>query len=165
MLGIGRPRLRARPSLFELITKKDIEDLSILKSKRSFPELVDDIDDLPPLPLSPDKFPLSPSLQLTPPDLQQDLPELIKDHSSTSSNTSSDSTPTAVMAPSKSVRGGLEEGETGGGAIFSVSGPVIVAENMTGCAMYELVCGIDARTSLSLPSGSVKLAMINWSAR
>lgn len=25
------------------------------------------------------------------------------------------------------------------GSIFSVSGPVIVAENMVGCAMYELV--------------------------
>lgn len=28
------------------------------------------------------------------------------------------------------------------GSIFSVSGPVVVAENMIGCAMYELVsCG------------------------
>jgi len=26
------------------------------------------------------------------------------------------------------------------GSVFSVSGPVIVAENMIGCAMYELVC-------------------------
>ncbi|KAL9110115.1 MAG: hypothetical protein Q9227_005309 [Pyrenula ochraceoflavens] len=42
------------------------------------------------------------------------------------------------MAPTKKVRGGLEEGETGGGSIFSISGPVIVAENMVGCAMYEL---------------------------
>lgn len=25
------------------------------------------------------------------------------------------------------------------GSIFSVSGPVVVAENMIGCAMYELV--------------------------
>ena len=25
------------------------------------------------------------------------------------------------------------------GSVFSVSGPVIVAENMIGCAMYELV--------------------------
>lgn len=26
------------------------------------------------------------------------------------------------------------------GSIFSVSGPVVVAEDMIGCAMYELVC-------------------------
>jgi hypothetical protein len=26
------------------------------------------------------------------------------------------------------------------GSVFSVSGPVVVAENMIGCAMYELVC-------------------------
>ena len=32
-----------------------------------------------------------------------------------------------------------EAGEDQYGAVFSVSGPVIVAENMLGCAMYELV--------------------------
>lgn len=32
-----------------------------------------------------------------------------------------------------------EAGEDRYGAVFSVSGPVIVAENMIGCAMYELV--------------------------
>lgn len=26
------------------------------------------------------------------------------------------------------------------GSVFSVSGPVIIAEHMIGCAMYELVC-------------------------
>lgn len=30
------------------------------------------------------------------------------------------------------------------GTVFSVSGPVIVAENMIGCAMYELVGTQDA---------------------
>ena len=33
----------------------------------------------------------------------------------------------------------LEADEDRYGAVFSVSGPVIVAENMIGCAMYELV--------------------------
>lgn len=33
----------------------------------------------------------------------------------------------------------LEVGEDQHGSIFSISGPVIVAENMIGCAMYELV--------------------------
>ena len=39
------------------------------------------------------------------------------------------------MAPAKT-----EEGEIQDGSIFSISGPVIVAENMIGVAMYELVC-------------------------
>jgi len=38
--------------------------------------------------------------------------------------------------PSRKVE---EAGEEHYGAVFSVSGPVIVAENMLGCAMYELV--------------------------
>jgi hypothetical protein len=32
-----------------------------------------------------------------------------------------------------------EERESKFGQVFGVSGPVVVAENMTGCAMYELV--------------------------
>ncbi|KAI9676438.1 MAG: H(+)-transporting V1 sector ATPase subunit A [Caeruleum heppii] len=43
------------------------------------------------------------------------------------------------MAPKNSERGRKEAGEDQYGSIFSVSGPVIVAENMIGCAMYELV--------------------------
>jgi hypothetical protein len=35
-----------------------------------------------------------------------------------------------------------QDGEDQYGSVFSVSGPVIVAENMIGCAMYELVCFI-----------------------
>ena len=32
-----------------------------------------------------------------------------------------------------------EERESRFGQVFGVSGPVVIAENMTGCAMYELV--------------------------
>lgn len=32
-----------------------------------------------------------------------------------------------------------EERESRFGHVFGVSGPVVIAENMTGCAMYELV--------------------------
>lgn len=140
MIGIGRPRLKARPSLFELITKKDIDELSRLKSKHSFPELIDDIDELPPLPLSPAKPQSSPPSQLYLPTPRQAFQVPEKDTSDSVLPLPPDSAQAAKMAPTKKVRGGLEEGETGGGAIFSVSGPVIVAENMTGCAMYELVC-------------------------
>jgi hypothetical protein len=47
-------------------------------------------------------------------------------------------TPTFKMPP-KSKRELNEFGEDMYGSVFSVSGPVIVAENMIGCAMYELV--------------------------
>ncbi|KAL8712911.1 MAG: hypothetical protein Q9225_006851 [Loekoesia sp. 1 TL-2023] len=43
------------------------------------------------------------------------------------------------MAPKDSKRSRKEAGEDQYGSIFSVSGPVIVAENMLGCAMYEMV--------------------------
>ena len=32
-----------------------------------------------------------------------------------------------------------EDRESRFGSVFGVSGPVVIAENMTGCAMYELV--------------------------
>lgn len=41
------------------------------------------------------------------------------------------------MAPKKDRKNA--DGEDNYGAVYSVSGPVIVAENMIGCAMYELV--------------------------
>ncbi|KAL8692356.1 MAG: hypothetical protein Q9218_002607 [Villophora microphyllina] len=43
------------------------------------------------------------------------------------------------MAPKDSKRSRKEAGEDQYGSIYSVSGPVVVAENMLGCAMYELV--------------------------
>lgn len=41
------------------------------------------------------------------------------------------------MAPQGKQRKRLEAGEDQYGSIFSVSGPVIVAENMIGCAMQS----------------------------
>ena len=43
------------------------------------------------------------------------------------------------MAPKKDKRSRQENGDEHGGSIYSVSGPVVVAEHMIGCAMYELV--------------------------
>jgi hypothetical protein len=38
------------------------------------------------------------------------------------------------MAPAKTPK------DENTGKVFAVSGPVIIAEDMIGCAMYELVC-------------------------
>ncbi|CAG8249824.1 unnamed protein product [Penicillium olsonii] len=92
MLGLGRPRLKARPSLLELISKHTLT----LPSPPA---------ELPPLPDSP---------------------------SSTTStlSVSPHSTQASTIMPSDSPENN--------GKIFSVSGPVVVAEHMIGCAMYEL---------------------------
>lgn len=43
------------------------------------------------------------------------------------------------MPAQKTSRKREEAGEEHYGSVYSVSGPVIIAENMLGCAMYELV--------------------------
>jgi hypothetical protein len=49
------------------------------------------------------------------------------------------STPTPThTAATMGSKAPSQEQETERGSIFSISGPVIVAENMIGCAMYEL---------------------------
>ncbi|MCJ1258671.1 H(+)-transporting V1 sector ATPase subunit A [Lignoscripta atroalba] len=120
MLGL-RQRLRARNSLFDLIREYHIdrEELPADLLER----LEEEVDELPPLPTSPASPPA--------PDHHQLPPTVISD-------SDEDRTPPA-MAPKNSKRARQEAGEDQYGSIFSVSGPVIVAENMIGCAMYELV--------------------------
>ncbi|GMG17344.1 unnamed protein product [Aspergillus oryzae] len=132
LLGLGVRRLKTRPSLLDLIEASSNSggggsDQPVLLSSSSPPT---DIDQLPPLPDSP----TSPS-------------------SSSSSSSSSFPTPTTTFNPSPysssvhppAIRimapsGKGSQDEAHHGAVFSVSGPVVVAENMIGCAMYELVC-------------------------
>ncbi|KAJ6007429.1 hypothetical protein N7540_011405 [Penicillium herquei] len=97
MLGLGRPRLKTRPSLLALIRRGELE-----RAPSPPPP------ELPPLP---------------------DSPTLTNSTTSTSPVSSSVTTKTSTMASA-------EQKEHG--AIFSVSGPVVVAEHMIGCAMYEL---------------------------
>ncbi|KAJ5737731.1 uncharacterized protein N7483_002856 [Penicillium malachiteum] len=97
MLGLGRPRLKTRPSLLTLISRGELE-----RAPSPPPP------ELPPLP---------------------DSPTLTNSTTSTSPVSSSVPTKTSTMASA-------EQKEHG--AIFSVSGPVVVAEHMIGCAMYEL---------------------------
>ncbi|KAL4805073.1 vacuolar ATP synthase catalytic subunit A [Aspergillus unguis] len=124
MLGLGVRRLKSRPSLLDLIASRGVSESEI---KQETPP-----SDLPPLPVSP-----------TPTFSSQ------SDSSSSSSTTIPISLPlpsstpsikppkSHTMAPSgKKGSSGSEDAQTG--AVFSVSGPVVVAENMIGCAMYEL---------------------------
>jgi V-type H+-transporting ATPase subunit A len=112
MLGLQRrPRLVSRPSLFELITKKNIEDLSdlgFLQHNLGLPDLIEDIDEQPRSFVS--NFPV-PIQALH-------------------------STARTIRMPSK--ESGIGDKDQNG-SIFAISGPVITAENMIGVAMYELV--------------------------
>lgn len=118
MLGL-RPRLRARNSLFDLITKKNIDQLS--SEEPPWTAVEEEGDELPPLPESP-------SAERKP------APYIVP-----TTKARSDISETVTMAPKDTKRSRLEAGEEQYGSIYSVSGPVIVAENMIGCAMYELV--------------------------
>lgn len=114
MLGIGRPRLAHRKSLLEFITGKSIDDLSDLKYlqiKLGLPELIEDIEEGASTSYNPFTFP-------------QPLHAL-----ETAARTF------RKMPASKESGIGDEDQH---GAIFSISGPVIIAENMIGVAMYEL---------------------------
>jgi hypothetical protein len=110
-----RPRLKTRPSLLDLIARHHIDS----------PQLPRDtsVDDEQPGPAIPHHLASSDNLHTKP--------------RAASSPAATASIPSIrTMAPSRKEQ---EADEDLYGAVFSVSGPVIVAENMIGCAMYELV--------------------------
>jgi hypothetical protein len=114
MLGL-RPRLTNRPSLLDLIARHHLHPPQLTRDSS--------IDDEQPRPAIPHHLASSDNLQTKPraastPAAVASLPSIRK------------------MAPSRKEQ---EADEDHYGAVFSVSGPVIVAENMIGCAMYELV--------------------------
>ncbi len=121
MLGIGRPRLEHRKSAIEFITGRTIDELST-------------VSDLTYL-----------QFQLEPPALLQDLDEGELAVSSNSSSVFAFPQPLQTLettARTYRKMPAAKESGTGddeqNGTVFSVSGPVIVAENMIGVAMYEL---------------------------
>ncbi|XTI86981.1 V-type ATPase [Cenococcum geophilum] len=116
MLGL-RPRLKARPSLLDLIRQTNIDSLSS-SPHRSSTEAEERPFEIP--------LPASPQFNLT-------IPHIVLPTSP-----SLEAPAPSIMAP-KGQRKTMEAGEDNYGSVFSVSGPVIVAENMIGCAMYELV--------------------------
>lgn len=108
-----RPYLSKRPSLFELITRKGVNKLprvEYLQHQQGFPELVEATDGLHQSYSGP-VFAFPTPLQTL----------------RTAART--------IKMPSK--ESGIGDDEQNG-SIFSISGPVIVAENMIGVAMYEL---------------------------
>lgn len=116
MLGIGRPRLKHRKSILEFITGKSIEDLSELalvhRELGILPE-EEGIDDS-----------YAPSPSALPYTFAQPI------------NTLETSARTFRRMPAAKESGVGENAQHG--TVFSVSGPVIVGENMIGVAMNEL---------------------------
>ncbi|KAI9882345.1 MAG: vacuolar protein sorting-associated protein 1 [Watsoniomyces obsoletus] len=116
MLGLNR-RLQARPSFLDLIAKKDIDRPSTPTSSP--------VSD----PHAPHTLSL-PSSPVTPPPQAS---------ASTQKSEVESKTNVDIMPPNSAKKEVRDSAEDQYGSIFSVSGPVLVAENMTGCAMYELV--------------------------
>ncbi len=123
MLGFGRPRLKHKKSLVEFITGKSIDDLASLSDLKYL-------------------------------QVQLGLPDLIEEDDLEGEFTRSSFSSSSVFAfpqPLQTLHttartyrrmpaareSGLGKDEQHG-LIFSVAGPVIVAENMIGVAMYEL---------------------------
>jgi V-type H+-transporting ATPase subunit A len=118
MLGIGRRRLQHRKSILEFITGKSIEDLSELSLvHRELGILLEEDND----PLD-DSY--TPSSSARPFAFPQPL------------NTLHTTARTYRRMPAAKEAGIGEDAQHG--VVFSVSGPVIVGENMIGVAMYEL---------------------------
>ncbi|KAL4756655.1 ATP synthase alpha/beta family, nucleotide-binding domain-containing protein [Aspergillus foveolatus] len=128
MLGLGVRRLKSRPSLLDLIANRGV----VVQSESPDPPSPPRPDDLPPLPVSPAPSTCSDSISSSN-DTSNDtsIPQPLS-----SSTTSIQSPAFHTMAPSGKGSSSSEDAQLG--AVFSVSGPVVVAENMIGCAMYEL---------------------------
>jgi hypothetical protein len=124
MLGL-RPKLQQHRSLLEFITNKSFEELSDLKLVQvslGLPELLEDGDGLE-QDLDESSFP---------PKLKHIVPSTFSFPQPLNYLPSSVRTYRRMPAQKES------ELDDQYGSIFSISGPVIVAENMTGVAMYEL---------------------------
>ena len=112
MLGF-RPRLKHKKSIIEFVTGRSIDELSDLRYLQvslGLPDLIEDVDESS----SPNHTPFS-------------FPQPVHYLHSTAR--------TYRRMPAAKER---NEDDDQHGAIFSISGPVIVAEQMTGVAMNEL---------------------------
>ena len=145
MLGLRpRPFLRARPSLFDLIQHKDIERKSRQTSR---PEPLNLDSEATPTPTAADQaeeedfeavsvaLPNSPELpKQSPPQPHTSRVSIKEELQKAQPQGNRPRRPIAANMGSK----GHSDDDAQYGSIFSISGPVIIAENMIGCAMYEL---------------------------
>lgn len=162
MLGLRpRPTLRARPSLLELIQSTSAFDQARDPSKASTlssshePHSENTTTTTSPAPapapatLRPTTppavnvaLPPSPQYQKSPPSqlVVEEQEDLQAEASASPVETEElQVTEAPVNTAKMSKKNQKQEDELNQGSIFSVSGPVIVAQNMTGVAMYELV--------------------------
>lgn len=142
MLGLRpRPQLKSRPSFLELISKTRNNPHLNPFHNQDLASSLDSTDDDPQDPRLPAPtdvaLPASPSRSSldTAPLPVEELKELVLDQPDDEETPIPTSPTTSDTMATKSAS---QEEETERGSIFSISGPVIVAENMIGCAMYEL---------------------------
>ena len=135
MLGLRpRPFLRPRPSLLDLIQHKNVEQRSRQPSRPqplevenaevedSIEEQVEQVEAVQ------STLPPSPEKSSSPVATRRSV-ERAEQPAEEQANTPSDTVRMANQEADESL---------GRGSIFSISGPVIIAEHMIGCAMYEL---------------------------
>jgi len=150
MLGLRPPRpfLRARPSFLELIQHRDLEWQSQSRTRQSEERLEEAVEIA--LPVSPelsrDSFVGSarPTTKNTSNTVTAAIPSEEKPEQQfigPPADQIANMPPKNSSKEDKKQDNSKSQGddEMGGGTIFSISGPVIVAQNMLGCAMYELV--------------------------
>ena len=136
MLGLRPRTLRARTSFYDLARHKDIDKLSKRQSLQ-LGQLDDTTETSSPITAPPYlpppvhiELPPSPELPSSPLPAYDSVGKLeLSPHPQLRPRTPRS---THKMATAS------QEEEIQQGSIFSISGPVIVAENMIGCAMYEL---------------------------
>ncbi|SMQ53467.1 unnamed protein product [Zymoseptoria tritici ST99CH_1A5] len=140
MLGLQpRPQLRARPSFIQLVSAYAAASPSRLRNNPFEHDDDDEPDSTPEysLPLPP-----SPELQRSPLAARTfSFVEPLDKPLQEEPEAPPSPPPQAItMAPKKEQKktAKRDENNENQGSIFSVSGPVIVAQNMIGCAMYEL---------------------------
>ncbi|KAH8702008.1 ATP synthase alpha/beta family, nucleotide-binding domain-containing protein [Talaromyces proteolyticus] len=135
-LHLGRPQLKVRPSLLDLISHGAVVEKVAVDPA------------LGPVPASRLSLPSPPDLHLpplpaTPPSSTSSSASPIVPANSTPSGlhiacTPSTTPPSPSPAPAMASSAKKQTREDQDGQVFSISGPVIVAEHMIGCAMYEL---------------------------
>ena len=125
MLGLRVNRLQPRPSLLDLISSANTTGSPALPPASAA--------NLPPLPDSPTST--SPAFITTP---TSPAPSATHENQNSASPVPP-SIPHPVHPPSRTMAPAKGNATEEHGSVFSVSGSVVVAENMIGCAMYELV--------------------------